>query len=314
MLHVGMSVLSNQQPRPRALVPKISLFPHFNMADNRVKCKAWMHCKDAKIPRTTAWRSKTVGKENAGKSSMSDSSARMSIVAEESVRSSSRVSDELTFVNETGFQSDHSSTESPTSTTEIDHVFDDYDSANFKDEVDDFSSFFVDSVDFGGKESSSESDTERSDCSSNSEFDSEQDETNDIIHEPKTSNEHLVDDNIPLYKGAKVSRLGALVLVMLFSLRHQLSGQALIDLLKVLHALLPDGHRFVASAFLLKKYFADLFGEPPLKKHSYCGNCLGQIRNRQTECLKEKCQKSKKIEHFLELDLHMRLWQLYQGK
>ena len=204
----------------------------------------------------------------------------------------------MTSANETGFQSDHSSTESPTSATEIDHVFDDYDSANFEDEVDDFSSFFVDSVSFNGDESSSESDTERSDCSSDSEFDSEQDETHDIIHEPKTGNEDLVDDNIPLYKGAKVSRLGALVLVMLFSLRHQLSGQAFIDLIKVLHALLPDGHRFVASAFLLKKYFADLFGEPPPKKHSYCGNCLGRIRNRQTECLKEKCQKSKKIEHF----------------
>lgn len=47
----------------------------------------------------------------------------------------------MTFANETGFQSDHSSTESPTSTTEIDHVFDDHDSANFKDEVDDFRPF-----------------------------------------------------------------------------------------------------------------------------------------------------------------------------
>ena len=260
-----------------------------NMADNRVKRKAWMHCKDAKIPRTTAWRSKTIGKENAFKSLMSDSSARMSITAEESLRSFSRVSDESTFANETGFQSDHSSTESPTSATEIDHVSD---SANLEDEVDDFSSFFVDSVAYSGEESSSESDTERSDSSSDSEFDNEQDETSDIIHEPKVSNEDLEDNNIPLYKGAKVSRLGALVLVMLFSLRHQLSGQALIDLLKVLHALLPDGHRFVTSAFLLKKYFADLFGEPPPKKHSYCGNCLGQIRNRQTECLKEKCRKS----------------------
>lgn len=155
------------------------------MADNRVKCKAWMHCKDAKILRTTAWRSKTIGKESVGNSSMSDSSARTAIVAEESVRSSSCVSDnELTFANKTGFQSDHSSIESPTSTTEIDHVFDDYDSANFEDEVDDFLSFFVDSVAYSGEESSSESDTERSDCSSDSEFDSEQDETNDIIHEP----------------------------------------------------------------------------------------------------------------------------------
>jgi len=72
----------------------------------------------------------------------------MSIVAEESVRSSFRVSDHrstFTFANETGFQSNHSSTESPTSTTETDNVFDDYDSANFEDEVDDFSSFFIDS-------------------------------------------------------------------------------------------------------------------------------------------------------------------------
>ena len=52
MLHVGMSVLSNQKPRPRALASKISLFSHFDMNDNRVKRKAWMHCKDAKIMNT----------------------------------------------------------------------------------------------------------------------------------------------------------------------------------------------------------------------------------------------------------------------
>lgn len=164
-------------------------------------------------------------------------------------------------------------------------------------------------------EESSESDTESSDCSSDSEFDGEQDETRDSIEEPAKSNEDLGGDDIPLYNGASVSRLGALVLVMLFSLRHQLSGQALIDLVKVLHALLPDGHRFLASAFLPKKYFADLFCEPPPKKHSCCGNCLGRIQNGQIECLKEKFQKSKKkIEHFLELDLHMCLCQLYRGK
>ena len=209
-----------------------------------MKRKAWIHCKNAKIPRSTAWRSQTIGKGSVRKSLMSDSSAKMSIVAEESVQSSSSVSDNestFTFANETGFQSDHYSTESPTSATEIDNVFDDYNSTNFEDEVNDFSSFFIDSVAYSGEESSSESDTGRSDCSSDSEFDSEKDEMSDIIHEPKMSNEDLVDDNIPLYKGAKVSRLGAFVLVMLFTLRHQLSGQALIDLLKVLHALLPDG-------------------------------------------------------------------------
>ena len=115
MLHVEMIVLSNHKPRTRALISKISLFSHFDMNDNRVKCKAWMHCKDAKISRTTAWRSKTIGKGNVCRSLMSDSSVKMSIVAEESVRSSSSVSDNelmFTFANHTGFQSGHSCTES----------------------------------------------------------------------------------------------------------------------------------------------------------------------------------------------------------
>jgi len=143
-------------------------------------------------------RRKTIGKGNVSKSLMSDSSVKMSIVAEESVRSSSSVSDHesaFRFVNETGLQSDHSSTESPTSTAEIDNVFDDYDSAYFKDEVDDFSSFFIDSVAYNGKKSSPESHGEKSD-------DSAKDQTSGIIFEPKMSNKELLDDNILLYKGA----------------------------------------------------------------------------------------------------------------
>lgn len=73
------------------------------MVDNRVKCKAWMYCKDVKISRIIVWRSKIVGKENVGKSSMFDLSVRISIVVEESVRFFFRVFDELTFANEIGF-------------------------------------------------------------------------------------------------------------------------------------------------------------------------------------------------------------------
>ena len=68
----------------------------------------------------------------------------MLIVAEESVRYFSSVSDnESTFLNETDFQSDHSSTESTTSATGIANVFDNYDSASFEDEVDGFSSILL---------------------------------------------------------------------------------------------------------------------------------------------------------------------------
>ena len=91
----------------------------------------------------------------------------------------------------------------------------------------------------------------------------------------------MSDDDVPLYESAEVSKLGAMIVVMFFALRHKLSGQALFDLVEVLCALLPDSHKFVTSAYLLKKYFADLFGEPA--QHSYCGNChVGMQRRLKT--------------------------------
>jgi len=121
--------------------------------------------------------------------------------------------------------------------------------------------------------------TEQSEVTSTSSESEHDDEKSDLVDDDFEKDENGTnDDDVPLYEGAKVSKLGALIVIMLFSLRHKLSGQALIDLVKVLRALLPDGHKFVTSAYLLKKYFADLFGEPEPKKHCYCGNCLGKIR------------------------------------
>ena len=67
-----------------------------------------------------------------------------------------------------------------------------------------------------------------------------------------------------------------MILVMLFSLRHQLSGQALIDLVKVLRALLPDSHKFVSSAYLLKKYFADFLENLHQRSTLTVGTVLGE--------------------------------------
>ena len=300
------------------------------MADNRKKRKAWVYCKEAKIPKTTAWRSRTLEKENAGGSLTSDSSIVSSPV-EISARSSCTVSamfDNVPCLDY--FESDQSSPLASNCDHVIETLCDDQSnegSTFFDDPVtdpDESLSFLIDmgcnsvtsSEESQSSSEKSESETEQSDSGSDSECDSEcNSEHDDETSNPETPDEAIEDDSVPLYNGAKVSRLGALILVMLFSLRHQLSGKALIDLIKVLHAFLPDGHKFVASAYLLKKYFADLFGEPAPTKHSYCGNCLGRIQKGHAECLKEKCQNSKKkIEYFLELDLHIRLCQLYRGK
>ena len=279
------------------------------------KRKAWVYYKDAKIPRTTAWRSNRTGNESTGNSLASDSMISFHHVEETTRPLCSFDNAALNDFESVNFFSSHP----PSSPTNSDHVVDSLfcDDPSKEYSENEFHSVLIDTGnDSVVSDEESESVIERTDSSSSSECDSENEsETSGVVEDFEMHEEETSDDNVPLYEGAKVSRLGALILVMLFSLRHQLSGQALIDLVKVLRALLPDGHKFIASAYLLKKYFADLFGEPAPKKHAYCGNCLGRIRKGQAACFKEKCRNAKKkIEYFLELDLHMRLCQLYRGK
>ncbi|KAK2568841.1 hypothetical protein P5673_006888, partial [Acropora cervicornis] len=165
-----------------------------------------------------------------------------------------------------------------------------------EDRMGEFVSLLVNSSDLVGDSDTSEEFESDFELSTSLSSDSEQDveESDDLENDDNETS----DDDVPLYEKAKVSKLGAMIVVMLFASRHELSG-----------------HKFVTSAYLLKKYFADLFGEPAPKKHPYCRNCLGRIRIGQVECLKDKCRDAKKkIENFLELDLHLRLCQLYRGK
>ncbi|XP_022779489.1 uncharacterized protein LOC111320995 [Stylophora pistillata] len=264
------------------------------MAGNRMKRKAWVYCKKVNILRTTARRSKTVGQENTDSVFTPDSMIARSPM-DTSTQFSCGVFNNVPCLNY--YEND------PSSDDPVDE------SLTFLINMESNSVTCSDESPSSSEES--ESETERSDSGSDSECDSEHNnETSNL----ETNDEDIRDDSIPLYNDARVSRLGALILVMLFSLRHQLSGKALIDLVKVLRALLLDGHKFIASAYLLKKYFADLFGEPAPIRHSNCGNCLGRIRNGQAQCLKANCENSKKkTEYFLELDLQKRLCQLYRG-
>lgn len=284
-----------------------------NRQNGRGKRKAWVCSKDAKIPRTTAWRSRKKETEIVESCTLSDSPITPLHNVDDFIESSIPM-----FQTCSGSEKDNLSTQLPTSSADDDNVT----NALFceeqfsEDPMGELISLLVDEHAVSDSETSeeeSERDIELTSTSSDSE---NENETSDNVDDDFMKNDdEKNDDDVPLYEGANVSKLGALIVIMLFSLRHKLSGQALIDLVKVLRALLPDGHKFVTSAYLLKKYFADLFGEPAPKKHSYCGNCLGRIRWGQAECTKDKCRNAKKkIEHFLELDLHMRLCQLYRGK
>ena len=81
----------------------------------------------------------------------------------------------------------------------------------------------------------------------NGEFDSDhEDGTSNLIYDNQANSQEVSDDHVPLFHKSSVSRLGAIIIVMLFSLPHQLPGQALVDLVK---ALLTDGHKFVSSTY-----------------------------------------------------------------
>ena len=71
----------------------------------------------------------------------------------------------------------------------------------------------------------SESDTEQSEVTSTSSESEHDDEKSDPVDDDFEKDENGTnDDDVPLYEGAKVSKLGALIVMILFSLRHKLSG------------------------------------------------------------------------------------------
>ena len=126
-----------------------------------------------------------------------------------------------------GSEKENLSTQLPTSSADDDNVT----NALFceeqfsKDPMGELISLLVDEHVESGSETSeeeSESDIELTSTSSESEHENE---TSDHVDDDFTKNDNEKnDDDVLLYEGANVSKLGALIVVMLFSLRHKLSG------------------------------------------------------------------------------------------
>jgi len=122
------------------------------------------------------------------------------------------------------------------------------------------------------------------------------------------------EDNTLLYQNAGISNMAALLIFHLFVTETKLSNHAMEDLIRLINALLPSGHKFVRSGYLLKKYFVTLFQEPLPKKHKYCSICMGSISALSNSCGNENCQTANAtVKEFLEIDLRNQLSRLYQG-
>lgn len=121
------------------------------------------------------------------------------------------------------------------------------------------------------------------------------------------------EDNTLLYQNAGISKMAALLIFHLFVTEHKLSNHAIEDLIRLINALLPSGHKFVRSGYSLKKYFVTLFQEPLPKKHKYCSICMGSIAALNNSCGNKNCQAANAtVKEFLEIDLRNQLSRLYQ--
>ena len=97
-------------------------------------------------------------------------------------------------------------------------------------------------------------------------------------------------DQEPLYKGANVTLGSVMVLLVLFVIRHNLTSEALENLLSIIAALLPASSILPSSVSRFKKYFANL--KHPFVFHHYCSFCFAYISQRGVkQCTNSHCLK-----------------------
>ena len=93
----------------------------------------------------------------------------------------------------------------------------------------------------------------------------------------KTSNKNQV-----IYPRARVT-LGAVVgLLTLYAIKHDLTGQAITNLLQLFTLILPSGNILPDSLQNFKAYFRKL--ENPFILHHYCAFCLSYVDKQATVC------------------------------
>lgn len=129
--------------------------------------------------------------------------------------------------------------------------------------------------------------------------DNEGDNNNEPEHEP------------PLYPSARLTLSESMVAILIFYLRHSLSGVALVDLLELieLHCLVPNVCK--SSLYLFKQHFEHI--ETPLVRHFYCSNCFRPLENSVSSC--EECPVSEKeVSYFIQIPIVDQLQKLYRRK
>ena len=120
-------------------------------------------------------------------------------------------------------------------------------------------------------------------------------ENDDFISTPSAatytplSTEDVSSNDQLIYPSARITNAASMILILTFVITHQLSGDALKDLLSLIdiHCLKP--HSLIQSLYKFKRYFE--FLNNPIKKHHFCSNCCLPLDLECIKCPNAVCNK-----------------------
>lgn len=122
-------------------------------------------------------------------------------------------------------------------------------------------------------------------------------------------------DATPLYKQAPITVNGSLLAVLTYAVRHNLSGKAIVDLLKLLYIhCRKEDCKLRSTLYFFKKHFSRL--KAPVKLHYFCSVCFTPLDGPESTCKKIDKHKGKKTQcsFFLEISLEHQVRVLFKRK
>ena len=120
----------------------------------------------------------------------------------------------------------------------------------------------------------------------------------------------------PLYSGASLTVSSSNILIMQYKMRHNLTDQALADLLHLLRLHCPTPNHCVPSIYHFEKPFQRM--KYPILFHYFCSSCLQGVSDSDSFCKNQLCRCELKAigarSSFIEVPIEAQLQTLFQRK
>ena len=153
------------------------------------------------------------------------------------------------------------------------------------------------------------------------ELELEEDDTNDgeAINSSANSEPSINESGAHaeiLYKDSLITTAASNVVIMKYAMKHNLTMEALADLLQVVKLHCPSPNNIPSTLFHFKKRFQDL--QYPVQYHFYCNACLTEVPENCEVCSNQDCcynfAEAKSLSSFIELPVGLQLKSILSRK